>query len=569
MNNIVGSSFFPSVKAADRTGGRGLRDWKKALLASAILAGCTGISSAALAQDNGAGSAASCDPYKDYSCLDTYLGNDIFGRMFNYYRLEYGESSAPSNPNAPSSRRDDWPATPQSTPPMPFTEWPYGGSQNLGTTRPKGADSPLMVGIANTGIGQWMNDSNIQLYGWVDGGFNVSSNSTKPAGNFPIAYTYTPNTAQLDQAVLYLERVPDTVQSDHIDWGFRFSVIYGENYRYTTALGIASWQLLKQNNVNGYDFPMAYVELFVPWVGEGGTMIRVGRFISVPDIEAQLAPNNYMYTHSLSYSYDNYTNEGIQFTTGVTKNLFLQFGLTDGTEAAISEVGKKISNPDPNPLFPGTTMLKNPGAKLSYTGCIRYQTDSGDDDVNVCADAINNGTWGYNNLQWYGFTYYHKFNEQWHVSTEAYDLFQRNVPNLNNPIAQSAVANGGTPFSPQYIPFNAPSLANCSNPNVVSCTASALGVVSYINYSPSKLDNISFRPEFYFDEQGQRTGVKTRYIDFSLGWQHWLSPQIEFRPEIGWYESLNAKAFNGNSNAGIPPSKNTTLIAASDVILHF
>lgn len=34
-------------------------------------------------------------------------------------------------------------------------------------------------------------------------------------------YNIFPNRLDLDQAVIYLERVPDTVQTDHIDWGFR------------------------------------------------------------------------------------------------------------------------------------------------------------------------------------------------------------------------------------------------------------------------------------------------------------------------------------------------------------
>ncbi len=59
------------------------------------------------------------DPYKDYSCLDAYLGTDFFSRFINYYRLEWGHESAPADPKAPPSRRDGWPATPQSTPPMP------------------------------------------------------------------------------------------------------------------------------------------------------------------------------------------------------------------------------------------------------------------------------------------------------------------------------------------------------------------------------------------------------------------------------------------------------------------
>ena len=513
--------------------------------------------------------AAECDPYANYACLNAYLGDGVFTRMLNYYRLEYGKASAPTDPNAPPARRADWPLTPLTTPPMPFTEWPYGGSQNLGVTRPGSADSPLMMGIADTALGRWMSSANLQLYGWVNGGFNVSTNSQQPGGNAPIAYAYTPNTLQLDQAVVYLERVPDTVQSDHVDWGFRISALYGETYRYTVAYGLVSDQYLGHNRVYGYDFPMAYLELFVPQIGAGGTNIRIGRFISVPDIEAQLAPNNYMYTHSLSYSYDNFTNEGIQVTTGVTKNLFLQLGLTDGTDSAIWNPRRTMPNPYPNPLFPNATMPRDPGAQLSVTGCLRYVTDSGNDDVNFCADAINNGTWGYNNLQWYGATYYHKFNDHWHIASEAYILHQNNVPNALNPVAQAAIANGGTPFSPQYVPFNAPGIATCADASQISCTASVIGLVSYLNYSPGPLNNFSFRPEYYDDQQGQRTGVKTRYVDFSLGWQHWLSPQIEIRPEVGIYMSLDAKAFNGYGAAGIAPTRDTTLIAASDIILHF
>ena len=130
---------------------------------------------------------------------------------------------------------------------MPFTEWPYGGTTPLGVTRPNSIDSPLMEAIADTSIGKWMGDNNLQLYGWIDVGANISSSTTKPGGNAPAAYLYTPNTFQLDQAVLYLDRFPDTVQKDHVDWGLRLSAIYGENYRYTTAYGLDSGQLLNAN----------------------------------------------------------------------------------------------------------------------------------------------------------------------------------------------------------------------------------------------------------------------------------------------------------------------------------
>ena len=306
-----------------------------------------------------------------------------------------------------------------------------------------------MTALSNTYVGKALNDAHIQIYGWVNFGGNVSTNTVKPGGNWPAAYMYTPNTMELDQGVIYIERLPDTVQKDHIDWGFRFSALWGENYRYTTAYGLASYQLLNHNLVNGYDFPMVYGELYIPFVADG-LLLRFGRFISLPDIEAQLAPNNYMYSHSMAYSFDNYTNTGLQATLALTKNWFVQLGATVGTEAMPWHLNKTTPNPFPNPVFPGTTMPVDPGAKASITGCVRYQTDSAYDNVYVCADAINNGTWGYNNLQWYGMTWYHKFTEKFHVAFEAYTLGQRNVLNITDPAG--IMANNGYPFAPRHHP---------------------------------------------------------------------------------------------------------------------
>jgi hypothetical protein len=509
------------------------------------------------------------DPYTHYACLDAYLGSDVGTRLSNYYKLEMGQSSAPSDPNAPAGRIADWPATPETTPPMPFTEWPYGGTTAIGVTRPGSVDSPLMVAIANTSVGKWLTDNHFQIYGWVDPGFNISSNTQRPAGNAPIAYAYTPNTVQLDQAVIYFDRFPDTVQTDHIDWGMRLSAIFGENYRYTTAYGLFSDQLLKHNNQNGYDFPMLYGELYIPFVFQG-MMVRVGRYISLPDIEAQLAPNNYMYTHSLTYAVDNYTNTGIVASTAITKNLIVQTGISVGTEAPPWHVGLTEPNPYPNVLYPGKTFDKDPGAQFpTYTLCIRYSWNKGSDNIQPCMNGVNNGHWGYNNLQWYGFTYYHRFNSHWHLDFEFYDESQRGVPNADNPTVQTIYANGGTPFSPQFIPFNAPDLAHCKNTTVLTCTATGIGVTGYINYSPDPLNNFSLRPEYYADNQGQRTGTPTDYYEFSIGWQHWFSPQIETRPEIGYYRSIDGLAFNGNPTHGIAPNKNHTYFAGGDVIVHF
>jgi len=526
-----------------------------------------------------------CDPYVNYSCLDAYLGDDVATRFFRYYQLEWGKGVAPSDPKAPPGRRSDadWPATPQSSPPMPFTEWPYGGTQSIGVTRPNSVDSPLMVALANTQIGKAMSDAHVQVYGWVAPAGNISSNTVRPGGNAPAAYDYTPNTVQLDQAVVYIERLADTVQNDHFDWGFRLSALYGVDYRYTTAYGLFSNQLLNKNAVNGVDFPMLYTDLYFPVMQ--GLDIRLGRFISIPDIEAQLAPNNYTYVHSLTYTFDNYTNTGIEATLAVTKNWMIQTGLTVGSDTMPWNAGARITNLMPgNPLYPDASMLKDPGAVPSVTLGVRWTSDDGKDDLNVVGDALNGGQWGYNNLQWIGFTYYHKFNDYWHLAFETWNIHENGVPNLNNATAQGILAGGGTPFSPQFIPFNAPNAAVCSGPsswnsaaasaNTVAgsplkCTSDTQTFLLYLNYSPNRLNNFSLRTEYFNDPQGQRTGVPNAYADVAFSWQHWLSPQIELRPEIAYYRALDNPAFNGDLAAGIVPTRNWAVIAASDIIVHF
>ena len=216
-----------------------------------------------------------------------------------------------------------------------------------------------MVAMGNTSAGQWMNDNHIQIYGWINAGGNLSTNTVR-GGNAPAAYDYNPNTVQLDQAVVYFERLPDTVQKDHIDWGFRLAPIYGENYRYTTAYGLWSYQLLNQNKNYGYDLPMAYGEVFIPQLAEG-LLIRFGRFISIPDIEAQLAPNNYMYTHSMTYTFDNYTNTGIQTTLAVTKNWILQLGLVGRQRHAAVACGSEDRQSVPEPALSRTHHAEGSG----------------------------------------------------------------------------------------------------------------------------------------------------------------------------------------------------------------
>jgi hypothetical protein len=54
----------------------------------------------------------------------------------------------------------------------------------------------------------------IKVYGWANAGINAS---TSDKSNIPESYATVPNRPELDQGVLRFERVPDTVQTDHVD----------------------------------------------------------------------------------------------------------------------------------------------------------------------------------------------------------------------------------------------------------------------------------------------------------------------------------------------------------------
>ncbi len=137
------------------------------------------------------------------------------------------------------------------------------------------------------------------------------------------------------------------MQQDHVDIGYHLTALYGTDYRYTIDKGYGLSQLVPDNRQYGGDPALEYVDIYVPHVAQGMN-IRVGRYISIPGIEAQLSPNNYFFSHSLLYAVDPFTDTGILFTTQVNPQFIVQMGLTASHD-----------------VTPWT-----PDAKPSFTGCV-------------------------------------------------------------------------------------------------------------------------------------------------------------------------------------------------------
>jgi len=423
---------------------------------------------------------------------------------------------------------------PESNPPYPFSVWPYGGSVVIG--QPWTQASPLMTAIWGGKHGDWWKRSGIQIYGWFDVGTNLSTSTSQKGGkyaNAPAAYNQIPNSIQLDQFALYIERQPDTVQTDHFDWGFRLTNLYGFDYRFTTAKGYFSQQLLNNNKVDGtmgnaygYDPVMFYIDLYFPHVAQGMNL-RVGRYVSLPDIEAQLAPNNYTYTHSLLYTYDCYTQTGANATIKLSNHWMVQLGISPGCDTA---------------AWKGD-------AQLTGNACAIYTWSNGGDNIYVCANSLNSGKYGYNNLAAYYATWFHKINSNWHTGTESWYQYETQTPNVFNPAAASLIqtnANG----------------AWCDRSSELTCYAPEWAILNYTNRQFGKHDFISFRNEYFDDMKGQRTGFKTRYLESGISWNHWIGTSLNFRPEIRWERAMDYPAYDGGT-------RHNQLMFAADVLWFF
>jgi len=489
------------------------------------------------------------DPGTAQGCKPGSAGEGFWQRLKESYQTHLAWDGP--DPAAPPTMVVGGAEVPESNPPWPYSTWNIGGSEAIGVENMYG--SALMDALYCGSGGQKLKDSRFTFYGWVEPGANLSTSTSRfnyttgTGGNYPAAYSFEPNTVQLDQAALYFERTADEIQRDHFDWGGRFTALYGTDYKYTFSNGVFSNQYLGSAKQYGFDPVMYYLDFWFPNVIEGMN-VRVGRYISIPDIEAQLAPNNITYSHSLLYTVDPYTQHGIVATTKIDKNWTLQTEVSAGNDVA-----------------PWVKSERH----LTPAVCVIWTSNDGRDNVYPCMNGLNDGNWRWNNVQHAVATWYHKFNSKWHTATEVWYLWESHTPNVNNDTGP-----GGADLGPAiiaaaypYVNFGAPSGAICK-PNLIYCYSYAYAAVNYLNYQLGPRDTLTWRTDFLNDARGQRTGFKTRYYEFALGYTHWVGDVIELRPEIRFEHARDAPAYD-NPTALPGLGHNSQAMLAADAIFHF
>jgi hypothetical protein len=441
------------------------------------------------------------------------------GFLHRFYKAYYDEFFPPPNQEpSPEQPRRALPA-PFDAPPFPSGEWQ--GYPLIGVPTPDPGQYPIMKAIygANTACSEAIKASRIQFTGWVNasGTWSTATNS-----NVPAVYWIVPNRYELDQLVFKLERVPDTVQTDHIDWGFRAVALYGMDYRYTMAGGWGSDQLLEHNLLYGWDPVEVYGNVYIPGF-LGGTDIRVGRWIACPDIETQYSLDNFMGSHSLLFAVDTYTQTGVMVTQKINDQWTVQGALHAGTDMA--------------PWYKGSLLTGAAG--------VRWVSKDNNDSVYAWLNAINSAEFrhfeqygqplGHENFNYVVATWQHRFNKDIQTRTEGYYMWERNGE------------VGGTPSAGPVKSFG----SGGGDGILIPGLSQSYGLLNYTCFAFTRNDYLSVRNEWYKDETGFRQGARGVYTSHSIGWSHYFNDVFVVRPEIGYYRNWTNPVFDNGATKGI------------------
>jgi hypothetical protein len=428
------------------------------------------------------------------------------------------QSTTAQNDSTVTQRKKDTVArflpSPLPSPPFPSSDWDGGPLVGVDATAP---NYPFQKALG-------LSKSKVKFYGWADIGGNFSSSKNS---NTPLSYDFVSNSVQLDQMAIKFDKQPNSTQTDHFDWGFLSTTIFGTDYRFTIAKGYFSDQLLAQNNLYGVDPAEIYGILYFPKIADG-MILKIGRYISPADIEAQWATDNYLYSHSLMFSVDPYTFTGMLATIKIGSYWQLELGAHAGDDMA------PWSN----------------SAQLN--GLLMARWVSGNNNNSLYGGINSLGSGNYTNqhddLQMIVMTWGHKFNETLHMMTEAYYMWQYHA------LTGGTVINGPSKsFDEEVGPGTA-----------IPGAATAEGFVNFFQILFSLKDYLSIRNDFLNDPQANRTGFRTFYSSHTIGFVHHFNNYIRIRPELR-YE----RAWEGNVTPYDNGTRKDQYTAAMDLILRF
>ncbi len=172
--------------------------------------------------------------------------------------------------------------------------------------------------------------------GYADGGITANPDSPNNGIDYGNLYGDRANLPMLNQLSLIATR-PTDPKATGPDFGFTFQPMYGTDARYTHFYNEFDRSI---NSRYQFDIVEADVLAHLPYVGSGGTDIKLGQYPTPIGYEVINPTQNPLYSHSYIYEFGiPIKHTGVLTTTHVTPLLDIYLGLDTGNLDDVGTTG--------------------------------------------------------------------------------------------------------------------------------------------------------------------------------------------------------------------------------------
>ncbi len=221
-------------------------------------------------------------------------------------------------------------------------------------------------------------ESSITYGAQLDAG--ITGNFDRPADglNFGRLFDDKANTVLLNQVQLTSTRPIDSSATGY-DLGFILQTSYGSDVRYTHYLG--EFNFLTHDR-DQFTVLQADLLLHTPWLGKGGTDLKLGQFVTPIGFETIDPSTNPFYSHSYLFNFGPFQHTGLQAIVHINPTLDV-YGQLDTGESTTFDGGD--NNAEPAGLF-GVGLNNIVGGKLTLLALMHLGPE---DATNALGHAAN------------------------------------------------------------------------------------------------------------------------------------------------------------------------------------
>ncbi len=182
----------------------------------------------------------------------------------------------------------------------------------------------------------WFKD--VKFSGYVEAG--GIGNSASPESGLNWGQLFTDRNTEILMNQLSFIASRDIDAKKQYDFGFKFQGMYGTDARYTHFLG----ELDKVTDAQyQLDIVEAWGQFHTPWLGTGGTDIKIGQYVTPLGAEVIDPRGNFFYSHDYIFNFGlPLKHTGILADTHVNSMLDVYYGVDTGVNATFGDPG------DPN-----------------------------------------------------------------------------------------------------------------------------------------------------------------------------------------------------------------------------